>query len=348
MEDAYFKKISTVILLVALIVLSFFLLKPVLLSIITGLILVFIFTPVYDFLFKHFKSKNLAATICCVVLILIIVLPIWLLTPIVIDQSIKIYLSAQEIDLVTPLKNIFPSLLASDQFSSEVGSITQSFISKSAISLMNYFSDFILNFPQLALQFIVVLFTFFFVLKDKENLASYLQGLMPFPKDIEKKLVDSTKGIAASVIYGQIIIGLLQGIITGLGFIIFKVPNALILTLLATFAGIFPIIGPAFVWIPVVVYLFVTGNNLAAIGVLVFGAIASTSDNFLRPMIVSRRTRLSTPLVLIGMIGGLFFFGIIGLILGPIIIAYLFIVLEAYKHKKTSVVLIEEPAKKSK
>lgn len=339
MDEPYFRKIVTIILITILLVLSFFLLRPILLSIILGFILIFIFSPINDWFNKFIKSRTLCVTISTILLFLIIFLPLWFLTPLIIDEAVKFYLSFQKLDLVNNLKNIFPSLFSSEQFSSEITSTIQSFMAKTTNSLVNSLAEMILNLPTLLLQFTVIIFTFFFGLRDKEKLISYVKGIMPFTSDVEKKLFDSTKRITASVLYGQIIIGMIQGLIAGVGFIIFGVPNALFFALLATLAGILPIIGPIIVWVPIAIYLFVTGNTLPAIGIVIFGSASSLIDNFLRPIIVSKRTSLPTPLILIGMIGGLFLFGILGLILGPLIIAYLLIILEIYRNKKSSSLL---------
>ncbi len=339
MDESYFRKVVTIILITILLVLSFFLLRPILLSIIIGFILVFIFAPLNDWFNKFIKSRTLCVIISTILLFLIIFLPLWFLTPLIIDEAVKFYLSFQKLDLINNLKNIFPSFFSSEQFSLEIASALQSFMTQTTNSLVNSLAEIFFNLPALLLQFTVIIFTFFFGLRDKEKLISYIKGIMPFTSDVQKKLFDSTKGITASVLYGQIIIGMIQGIIAGLGFIIFGVPNALFFALLATLAGILPIIGPFIVWVPIAIYLFITGDTLPAIGIVIFGTASSVIDNFLRPIIVSKRTSLPTPLILIGMIGGLFLFGILGLILGPLIIAYLLIVLEIYRNKKSSSLL---------
>ena len=117
-------------------------------------------------------------------------------------------------------------------------------------------------------------------------------------------------------------------------------PNALILTLLACLAGVFPIIGVAIIWVPVAIYLLIAGNTLPTLGVIIFGLISSSIDNFIRPIIVSKRTHMPSSLILIGMIGGIFLFGILGLILGPLILAYLLVILEIYRNKRTPSILI--------
>jgi len=344
MEEEYSKKTLIAVILLALIILSFFILKPILMAIISGVILAFIFNPIYNKVNKIIKSKNISTTIICILLFLLIFIPFWFLTPIAIEQSFKVYLKTQQMDFITPLKNIFPSF--SEEFSAEIGSIIHSFVTKITNSLMNGFSQLILNFPTLFLQFLVASFTFFFVLRDKEQLISYLKSLSPFSKDVEKKFFDYSQGITYSVIYGQVVIGIFQGIIAGIGFLIFQVPNALLLLLIAVLAGIFPIIGTTLVWIPVAIYLFIAGNNIAAFGVIIFGLVASSIDNFLRPWIVSRRVHMHSALILIGMVGGLFLFGVLGFILGPLILAYLLIILEIYRKKKSFGLFINEEKEK--
>ena len=113
-DDVYFKRVMTSVLLIVLIVLAFFLVKPILMSIISGILLAFVFSPVYDWVNKKTKSRNLSASLISVVLVLILILPFWFFTPVFIDQSFKIYQAAQTFDFVTPLKNVFPGLFASE------------------------------------------------------------------------------------------------------------------------------------------------------------------------------------------------------------------------------------------
>lgn len=342
MEKEYINKVLTTTVFFGLIVLSFFILKPILLSIITGLILAFIFAPVYNRLLKKFKNKNFTAGFICFFLITILLLPVWFLTPLIVNQSIKIYLYSQQVDFVSILQKISPSVFASDTFSQEIGPIIHSFITNITNSLMNYASTLILNFPTIFLQFIVIIFIFFFALKDGKEFINYIKSLLPFSKEIQEKIFTYSKEITNSVIYGQIVIGILQGVIVGIGFLIFGVPNALFLTLLALLAGIFPIIGTAIIWLPLAIYLLISGSMFSAIGISIFGLISNTIDNFIRPVIVSRKTNLKASVVFVGMIGGLFLFGILGFIIGPLILSYLLILLELYRGKPSPNFFVQE------
>ena len=343
MEDKAFKKTGSVVLFTLLVILAILVLKPVFISIIVGLILAFIFTPVYDLINKHIKSGNISAGVIVVLLLIIIILPVWFLTPIILNQSFSLFQATQQIDFVSPLQSVFPSLFASEQFSSDVGSVLSSFSSKVANSLVNSIAQIILDFPRIALQLMVVFFTFFFVLRDKELLIEYVKSILPFSKEVEKKLFEKSKIITSAVLYGQVVVGIIQGIVIGIGFFIFGVPNALLLTFLASLAGIFPIIGTVIVWLPVAIYLFIAGNMVSAWGVVIFGLLSSNIDNFLRPIIVSKRAKVNTGILLVSTIGGIFFFGILGFILGPLIISYLLVLLEVYRGKPTPGLIIEKP-----
>ncbi len=341
MKDEYFNKVVTGVIVFFLAVLSFLILKPILMAIITALILAFVFSPVYKWLYKKIHLKNTSVSIIMLFLMAIIILPIWFLTPILLQQSFSIFQYTQQIDFVKPLEAIFPRFFASQQFSSEVGSIFSSFTSKVANSFVNSVSGLILNFPTITLQFIVVLFTFFYVLRDADEVIKYVKRMLPFSKEVQNKLFEYSEGITASVLYGQVIIGTIQGIITGIGFYLFGVHNALFLTLLAVLAGIFPIIGTAVIWIPVTIYLFIGGNIGPGWGVVAFGLLSSVVENFLRPAIVSRRTKIHSGLLLVSMIGGAFFFGILGFILGPLVVSYLLVLLEIYRGKNLSRIISE-------
>jgi len=341
MAEDYFKKITAFIILGVLAVLSFLLLKPILMAMIFGGILAYIFLPIYKGLFKLTNSKNFSASAICVLLILIAVAALWFLTPILMNQAVKLYLNVQQFDVLALIESIFPPSY-SETFATEIAGIISSFLVNLTDYLVSGVSSLIFNLPTIMLQLLVVFFTLFFVLRDKDEIKNAVKSLLPFSEKVNKKLFEYSKGITSSVLYGQVIVGLAQGAIIALGFFLFGVSNALLFSILAIFAGILPIIGTMLIWFPVMIYVFLQGNTLGGLGILVFGLISSNIDNFLRPLIVSRKVKMPSSIILIGMIGGIFLFGVLGLILGPLILAYFLIVLEAYQKKTRTKVLIQE------
>ena len=340
MEKESFRKLVSIGIILVLLTLSFFLLKPILLSIILAIILGYIFYPLYKKVNKSLNSKNISAFLMCLLLTAIIFIPMWFLTPILVNQSIQFYTSAQATDFITPIKNLFPETSLSEKFSGELASVISSFITKTSNLLMNSFSKLISNFPILTLQFLVVFFVFFVVLKEQESLIEYVKSLLPFSKEVENKLFTFSRGITTSIFYGQIIVGALGGIIVGIGLYIFNIPNAFLFTIIAALAGILPIIGTTLVWVPVVIYLFIQGSIFPAVGMIFFGILSAVVENIIKPIAISRWVKLHPAIILLGMIGGVILFGVLGIFLGPLILAYLLIILEIYRDKKTPGVFI--------
>lgn len=333
MDEKYFNKITTTIILATLLILSFLLLKPILIPIVIGLVLTAVFHPIYQRLNEKIKSENISSILVCTLFVLLVIIPLWFLIPVLLNQSLEIYSEVQNMDFITPLKTTFPSLFTSEKVAAEVNSVIYSTVTKVANSAVTAITNILINLPVISLQFLVALFTFYFFLKDKERFQDYIKSLLPFSKEVEKKLFKQTGEITLSVIYGQVVVGILQGVLVGIGFFLFGLENALVLTILACIAGVFPIIGTTIIWLPTAIFLFLGGSVWPAIGISVFGFLSSIADNLVRPMFISQRTRMHPSIVLIGMIGGLYLFGFLGFIMGPLILAYLLIILEIYRNK---------------
>ncbi|MFH1290277.1 MAG: AI-2E family transporter [Nanoarchaeota archaeon] len=329
------KKISLIFLIALLGVLVFLILRPVMLSIIGGLILAYIFFPVFKWITKKIKYKSLAAALVSILVLIIIFIPLWFVLPIMSQQVFELFSLSQELDINGIVRSVFPS--ASEQFIAQINATVQNAIAKITSSIIGSLVDFLINFAVVSLHLLLVAFVFFFTLKDEARLRSFVSGLSPLNKTQEKHLVQQFKDITKSLIYGQIVAGLLQGIFAGIGLYVFGVPNALFLTLIAVVLSVIPVIGPSIVYVPVTVYLMVVDNPLLAVGFLLYNIlIVSSLDSIFRSHFVSRKTRLPQAIVLIGMIGGLFIFGILGLILGPLILAYFITFLKAYRDKTLS------------
>lgn len=330
------KKITLVLLVVILGTLVFFILKPVVLSVIAGLVLAYIFMPVYNWTLKYIKYRTLTASLISILALAIIIIPLWFAVPIMIDQVFEVFQLSQNIDFQGFITSLLPKI--SEAMTTQIVLSLNSALNKLTSSILNGLVSFLLDLPKIALQIVIVAFVFFFTLRDKEQLKEFAIGLSPLNKNQEKSLIKQFRDITQTVIYGQIIVGLLQGIFAGIGFLIFGVDNALLLAVLAAIFSIIPLVGPSIVYLPIFLYMFVTtANPAAAIVFLIYNlVIVSSIDNLIRAKIVSMRTNISQVIILIGMIGGLFFFGVLGLLLGPLILAYFLTILRAYKEKNLS------------
>jgi len=148
------------------------------------------------------KNENLSALIVCLFLLLIIVVPLWFLTPILIKQTFEIYKYIQREDILSYFKTAFPSFFSSPELSQNMIIATRSFTSKIASSILNNLTEILLNFPTILLHLVLILFVFFFGLRDGRKLVSYMQSISPLSRESEKKIFKQFKDITHSVIFG--------------------------------------------------------------------------------------------------------------------------------------------------
>ncbi len=328
-----FRTLLIYILIVGLFILAFLVIKPVIFPIIYGLLFAYIIHPVYRLVLSKLQNKTLSSIIVCFSFFIIIALLLVLIFGAIFNQLITIYLSLQEKEAINITESSLFKLI-SPELSKSIASSIEILLSSIINKATNYISDYILNLPELFLQILVFILSLFFGLRDGKEAFEYLESLSPLEKEIQAKFFKHFKDITESVVIGQILIGAVQGIVAGIGYFIFGVPNALLLTGLTILVSIIPIIGPWLVWVPVDIYLFVTNDIGSGIGLFIYGVfLISLIDNIIRPVIVSKKTQINSGIVLIGMIGGILVFGPLGLIIGPLILAYILLVLELYKKR---------------
>lgn len=299
------------------------------------MILAYIFYPIYQKILFVVRVRNIAAFVLCIIIISLIFLPLWFIMPIIVKQTIEFYSFTQKTDIVPVLQQIFPALFSSETFSREFGVAINNLISKFVNLFINSLTSIIVNFPSLIIKIFVVFFIVFFTVRDAQTLKEYIKSISPLGNDIEDKLSKNFVGITSGVIYGYIIVGIIQGILTGLGLFVAGVPNSLLWTFVAILFSIIPYVGPYFVWVPAAVYLLVIGKVVAGVGLTLYGGLfVSWIDNVLRIYFVTRKVKVHAVIVFTGMIGGLLVLGPSGLILGPLILSYLISMVELYKVKK--------------
>jgi len=324
------KKWVTLAIILAIFTLTFLILKPIIMPIIFGLLFAYIFGPVYKRIKIIVKNKNLAAILLVLSLTVLVAIPVIYLVPVIVNQAFETYVMIQNLNLTEILSNF----IESDAISTLAINI-DSIIGAMFTAFLTQFKDMLVNLPTLIFQFAVFLFTFFFATRDSEELQKYISSLSPFPKATEERFLREFRGITNAIIFGQVFIGIIQGLALGAGLFFLGVPKVLILTFVAMIVSMIPVLGSWLVWLPVSVFLLVTGQTFAGIFLILYGGLfVSSIDNLLRPYILSKRSTLPIALSLIGTIGGLFYFGIIGLVLGPLIIAYTLIIIGFYRQGK--------------
>jgi predicted PurR-regulated permease PerM len=146
-------------------------------------------------------------------------------------------------------------------------------------------------------------------------------GLVPLEPSRREALTERLAGVTRAVVRGTVLTAIVQGLLLGIAFAVVGLPAPVVFGVIGAVLSIVPFGGTALVWVPAVVVLLARGEYVAAIVLMVAGAIVSSVDNFLKPLLISGRAFVPTLAVFIGVIGGLAAFGMIGLFLGPVVIA---------------------------
>lgn len=173
-----------------------------------------------------------------------------------------------------------------------------------------------------AVQFFLMLFILFFFLRDGADMCRRALRLIPMDPGRKVTLVGHLAAVTRAVVVGMLLTAVAQGILQGIGFAIVGLPSPVVFGVLTAIVSLAPLVGPALVWAPAVVVLFAQGRLGAAIFLALWSvALVGTADNVLRPLVVSGRAQISTLPVFLGLMGGLSAFGLIGMVLGPVIVA---------------------------
>jgi predicted PurR-regulated permease PerM len=180
-------------------------------------------------------------------------------------------------------------------------------------------------------QFFIMLYAMFFFLMNGDDTLGKILYYMPLSNEDESLMLEKFVSVTRATIKGTLVIGAIQGGLAGVAFAIAGIPSATFWGTIMAVLSIIPALGAAIIWIPGVIFLFVTGKVGAGIALAIWcTAVVSSADNFLRPRLVGKDTKMSDLLVLLGTLGGIFLFGIVGVIIGPIIAALFVTVWEIY------------------
>ncbi len=184
----------------------------------------------------------------------------------------------------------------------------------------------------------LALFLLYYFLKDGDRFVAWLRWVLPLPDTVKDDLFERIDAITWAVLAGHVLVAVVQGMIAGVGLFVAGVPNALFWTAVMIVLALLPIVGSFLVWGPAAAYLALTGEPAAAVLLTAYGAvIVGLSDNYLRPIVVDRYAQVNPSVVIIGVVGGLYVIGFMGLFVGPIIIGVLRATLDVYREQYVSV-----------
>lgn len=201
-------------------------------------------------------------------------------------------------------------------------SIVTGWVEAASATLVRVLRSAIANLAGLLLNGMVTLFSLFFLFRDGRAIRRYATHVLPLePRQIERLFSEVGRSVIANM-YGVLAVAAAQGGLTGLAFLVLGLPSPVLWGLVAGLFSMIPLVGPPIVWAPASIYLALSGAWGKAILLAVLGAgVIGLADNFIRPYVVSGRVSLHPLLVFFALLGGAQAFGLMGLFIGPAVVA---------------------------
>ena len=318
--------------LISFIALVFFIIRPFLTPLVIAAILAVIFYPVHLKLMCWTKRRSsLSAFLVTILSVIIVILPVSFLAKTIFQETTDSYKSLSNSNVVEMAEKtvsntevFFPAL-------KNIELDFNKYISQGLEFLVNNIGSLFSSFAKIILDFFVFLIAFYFFLKDGKRFEEYLIKLSPLEDRDDLIIMERLKLAIHGTIGGNLIIGMIQGILTGVGFFIFGVPNPVLWGSIAAIAALLPGLGTALVITPAIIYLFFVGNIYQGIGLIIWGTTAvGLIDNMLAPTLIGRGIKLHPLAVFVSVLGGVAVLGPLGFIFGPLVVSLCLAFLDIY------------------
>lgn len=351
-KDGVFKYFF-IALFIAIAALAFWVAKPFINALLASAVVAYVFYPIYNWLGRFIKYRNLRAALVSAFIVLLFIGPLFLVIESAAPDARYVYIRAKQkiltgeiLDVTCPvgkettlcrLSNSIQELVRNP----DVRYYLEDVAGKGTNFIITKISGVVLALPIIFLNLFVTFFAVFYFLRDGKQLVDHIKNLLPIrPKHREhifQKLQDTTH----AVVYGSLVIAIIQGALGGLGFWFFGVSSPLLWGVVMALFALVPFVGTAIIWLPAGLVMLAAGSSEGnpalvwkGIGLLLYGFfIISGIDNILKPQLIGDRAGVHPVLILIGVLGGLAVFGFAGFIIGPLVLAVFKVFLDIYQRE---------------
>lgn len=310
------------------------LIEPFAVVLLTAGIAAIILAPVDRFIYRIIKRQKLASVILALGVFILIFVPLLILLLVMAKQ-------ASEIIQLLAAQNWLQSDLSSNSYFTKLPMIIQEQLLKHDFSILGRsiaewafenVGTLFASTTSLLLNTFIFFLALYYLLVERNNIYKQIIKLSPLRDSIDTTIAKRVVTTVRSVVFGILLLAIVQGFFAAIGMTIFGVPGSLLWGAITIVAALVPFVGSSLVLVPAVIYLFITGSTSAALGLLIWSAVVvGLADNILGPYLIKGTTHMHAFLVLISIFGGIQLFGAVGVIAGPTILAALLAMLELYE-----------------
>ena len=319
--------------------LCWLMLQPFIAVLAWAAVLVIVFYPVHERLLKRLKKPGLSALVSCILVILTILVPVVLVTIAVLNEFSGAMNNLQA--------TIAYLLDPNSPYTGRVLRWASQYIDIEQLRSGQYLFDRLKGVSgQVAgqtlgviggvigaiVQMFFVIFTMYYLFRDGDKIFAALRDALPLENKQATAIMSRTRDVIGASVYGVLAIAIVQGVLGGLAFWVLGVPSAIVWGVVMVFLSMIPMLGAFLVWVPAAAYLALTGHPVKALLMVLWGTLViGMADNFLRPKLVGERTKLHELLIFFAVLGGLQVFGVLGIVLGPVVLAITLALVDVFK-----------------
>lgn len=306
-----------------------------------------LFSPVYQKLVQKISSEAFSATIMTTLVILIIVVPMSLLSVLLVAEIVQTYDLIQEwfntgqydtilqffqqpvfLDMRDQLNRVI------DLQSIDLHSIVSSGMQRLSRFAVSQVTGIVQNFSKTLFSFVLMVFTLFYFFKDGDRIITFLREIIPLSQQQREEIISRFSEVITATVLGDLVVALLQGFLGGMAFWVLGLPSPIFWGAVMAFLSIFPVIGAPIVYVPASAIVLLQGSIARGIILLIWGTlVVSQIDNFLRPILISGRAKLHTLILFFSILGGIYVFGFLGIIMGPVVAALFLTMVKIYREE---------------
>lgn len=349
--------------LIASLALLFYLLYVLYQPFLTALIFAVFFATIFYPMYKFFRRimggrKRIASIITCLLTLLIIAVPLTFFMTVLLIEAVNASFDiaikfqsgffnqyfewwAQGNWFYDQFQLLLPSVqekLGGNLFNIDViGKIAQT-AQEVGSNIISVISAIFNNIVMFILGVVVFFFALYYFYKDGDEILDKIMLITPLPKKHDKAIFKKFKEVSLAMLFGIFFTAIIQGTLAGIGYAIVGIENPIFWATATALFSLVPLFGTAIIWVPASLFLLISGNVLGGIGLLLWGTlIVGTVDNFIRPYLIEGRAPVHPLLTFLAVLGGIFAFGLKGIIYGPIILNLLLAFLHIYEMEYAKV-----------
>jgi predicted PurR-regulated permease PerM len=332
--------------LLLLIYLVFRIVEPFLEPLAWSAVLAIIFYPVHQRIIRRLRPNGaaLVSTLSVTLLLIVPALVVLVYTAReALDATARLQATLMDPEKALPthalawIKHQLPQAWQGTDFSEPLRQGAE----RIATFMASRLASLVRNLFNFVVDLFIVIFALFFMFRDGDEIVRGAGHLLPFDEGIQEEMLRESRDLIFASVAVALVIAVLQGVLGGLAFTVGGISSPIFWAVLIAFFSLVPVVGSALIWVPGALFLAFSGHWGKGLAVVVIcGGVAGVADNIVRPLLLRNRTHLNELLLFLGVLGGLEVFGLLGLVIGPTILAAAMGVFRVYvEHRDTQAAL---------